>query len=104
MYHPDLSLYCTFEKVYNIGYLDKAYPFAQRKAELSFVEKLVAMHKRENTNRMRSLYHCNLCANTNYYGDIPEFGITYLGAGEIWVPDIDTDVIYVAPDLIIHYV
>lgn len=95
MYFPDLTPY-QYSPIaappnanrVNIGWLDKAHPFATSEPSVDLIR---ALHKlvHHPVRIAAPLHLCDLCGNA-------------AGTGEIEV--IAPDVIYVAPTLIAHYV
>lgn len=105
MYFKDLSKYDdSTNDVYNIGWLDSNHIFNTGYFSKSRLKKLISMEEQIRTNQTRGIYECQLCRKPtegNY--NILDKEV-FLGSAEFWIPNKDNTKIYVAPDLILHYI
>ncbi len=96
--------------IFNIGWLGKGAPFSQGNVDEFFINKLIAIYRRERVNITRSIYPCPFCFQS--YDSILDYdGILLedqkneiLGISEIWLPNKQNTKVFVSPDLIIHYI
>lgn len=111
MYYPDLSDYVYFEgisfpDVINVGWLDEKHKIATGTCESRIIDKLVALTLEEGNiqsvvNVMRGVHSCPFCGKRDIW--VGRNGRkALLGNAELWIPS--TRKIYVAPNLIIHYI
>ena len=96
-HYADLSTRCMVDEgqhIRAIGWLDAAHPFPTGAVEKDFVECLTH-HVATAWRPVASggVHFCNLCLEENRRAG---------GAQNIWIPSRDK--VYVAPDLIVHYV
>ena len=108
-FYKDLSRYeysrvpyrCAGE-LYNIGWLERCAPYPKGVVAPDLVEKLLALCKFP-VNRYRGWHDCHFCKEypVRVTDSQEEF---CLGDGEIRVPSADGKVVYVAPNLIYHYI
>ena len=91
MHVPDLSPYPYGKQPskLSVGWLDDAHEYIHGEVPDGFVERLLAFCRRPVLHTMGE-HECELCHNRT-------------GSGEIWVFG-SGESIYVAPDLIYHYV
>ena len=90
------------KQIKKIGWLDSANPFLQGNISPTFVDKLIKILNRERVNLLRGIKKCPLCSNIVY---AEGFNKGTLGISQIWVPDMhNSNIVYAAPDFIIHYV
>ena len=107
-YYPDLSPYEYIKgkaknNVLNVGWLDGKHAFRRGEIDNFLLELILGFCKRA-VNRTRGYHLCPLC-NDPPFGFIVERNKEriILGSGEIWIKGEDGK-IYVAPDLIYHYI
>lgn len=109
MFYNDLSNYqynlaFEIEKVKNIGWLEKTNSFNKRTTDPELLKKLFQLIKFKECNIYRGVHHCDLCNSDGFmYGNMENEEIL-LGHGEIWIPSITQDIVYVSPTLIYHYI
>jgi hypothetical protein len=101
-YHPDLSMAST-EKTLHVGWLAKDQPFSRGKVEQDFSRKLL-LCCRHRVRQTRGFHICPFCEQKQFGVPVEIEGkVVKLGSAEIEVVDGRAN-IYVAPDLIYHYV
>lgn len=106
MHIPDLSPYRHHEcddlvGVLAVGWLSKAHAFTEGPVSPLLLKKLTLLAIFKSINFTREGHRCDFCGI-----DFPaaEDGgiIRLLGSAEIWIPG--QNVLYAAPNLIVHYV
>lgn len=107
MYFPDLTNYFKSQiknqSVLRVGWLTKGRRFPTGRTSTLFAEKLLTMCKNP-VNRTRGFHQCDFCVYSDFAVKIQQSDQQiYLGSAEIWVSD-EQNRIYVAPNLIYHYV
>ena len=87
---------------YNVGWLERCEPYSKGDVSPELTTRLLALCKWP-VNRYRGWHHCHFC--DEYPVRITDSeGEFRLGDGEIRVAERDGNLIYVAPNLIHHYV
>jgi hypothetical protein len=109
MYIPDLAFYnygfrgrTPLSDVKAVGWLSAAYPFSTGEVEGELVQKLERLSIIARVNDTRGFHCCEFCGGQQIYlqyGDKRRL----LGTAEVWIPG-DEDILYAAPDLIVHYI
>jgi hypothetical protein len=108
-YYPDLSPYvfgrASDPKVVNIGWLSRDQPFPTAPPRPDLVDALMQCSLAP-VELYRGFHTCDLCADTGFEMMTIHYRgkRIHLGNGEIRVSDIDTDLTFAAPTLIVHYV
>lgn len=107
MFIPDQSPYSfnlprALVGVECIGWLDPAHPFQRAETTARFLNKLLALIKREPVNEMRGIHECPWCSDEEIWLESEEPKLL-LGNAEVWVPDPTRDVVFAAPNLIFHF-
>ena len=116
MYYPDLSTYeygldRPLPGVLNVGWLDRAEPYATGAVPDLFAERLRIWFGSARINQMRGIHQCNLCHNSRSIllpiSENPscesEGKSLFFGNWEIWIPS-SNQIVFACPALIIHYV
>lgn len=110
MYYKDLTPYSygfdTDFNVVNIGWLSNKYTFNQT-GTLSplFINNLEKITALGFYNHMRGSHTCEFCQNKHEYNHLEYNGKKiFLGNGEIWIPDVNTQRVFVSPSLLWHYI
>lgn len=107
-YYKDLTPYeygeCYNDKTVNIGWIDDVHPYSKGKITDEFIFFLWEYIKYP-INRTRGVYHNKRLDSqkTFHIAHYEGYHIT-LGDAEIRVVDIENDVIYAAPNLVLHYI
>jgi hypothetical protein len=88
----------------NVGWLDRTYAFPQGRTSQAFRDAL-AKHIRYSSVQTFGRHQCNLCNKKGHNVQIQlgDLGTISLGSCEILVFSAN-DLVYVAPDLVYHYV
>lgn len=105
--HPiDFSKYDdTSLNVYNIGWLGKSSDHDINYSNLSLIDKLKCLLKRERVNLTRGITLCSLCSKGENRIRVDIDGDSLLlGISEVWIPNGVQNKIFAAPDLIIHFI
>jgi len=107
-YYEDLTPYeygqCYDDKTVNIGWIDEIHPYPQGKVTEEFVLSLWEYIKYP-INQTRGVYHNKrLDPQTTFHIAHYEGYHMTLGDAEIRVVDVENDLIYAAPNLILHYI
>jgi hypothetical protein len=91
MYLPDLSPYPygKHPSKLSVGWLDSSYEYTQGDTPISFIERLAVFCQKPVLHTLGRT-QCGFCRNAT-------------GSGQVWVFG-STGIVYVAPDLIYHYV
>ncbi len=107
-YYPDLSEYTYLEElqqpnIYNVGWLDKTYPFSVGETPQLFQDRLFE-YCLNPIGQTRGWHTCQFCDTITYgFLRVEKNGKeALLGSAEIRV--YGQDKVYAAPNLIYHYV
>src|SRR5215472_204109 len=106
-YFRDLSPYCFFKSqsstsLLNVGWLDARHRYNKGKIDRHQLEKLLRLSKSHPVNRTRGWHRCPFCSVHPVIMTIDEETLC-LGGAEIRVAG-EGPVVFVAPDLICHYI
>ena len=108
MYYRDLTPYSFFApeidpKVLNIGWLDAKHSFPQQEPSEDLLDALFEKCL-QSVNQTRGMHVCQFCPSVLFGVEVSRNAkTTMLGSAEIRVEG-EKGVIYVAPNLIYHYV
>jgi hypothetical protein len=103
MFYHDLELYryglpVPLSDVVTVGWLSKEHGFPTGEIDIDLLRALEKLLYSHRVNPYRGRHVCEFCsAPVSYQGII-------LGSAEIWLPSLDGNVIFAAPDLIYHYI
>jgi hypothetical protein len=101
-YHPDLGINPSSASIY-VGWLDREHPFPNGRADSLFLQKL-ALHYCHRVRQSRRFHICQFCTERRFGIRLEIDGVVLtLGSAEVAVRD-GNGRIYVAPDLLYHYV
>lgn len=108
MYYEDLSKYSysalrSRAALLNIGWLDSSIPFRTGDVPPGFLERIAAA-VRLTSNAMRGIHGCPFCRGEDIYETIAGEPNWLLGMSEAWLPSTSSEVIYLAPSLVHHYI
>lgn len=108
MYFEDLSDYqydlsVASPEVKNVGWLAEGQPFKQGRVSQSFLEKLKLTVLRESVNQYRGRHYCEFCLAEEVWIEADNQR-KCLGSAEVWVPCAKGDLIYAAPNFVLHYI
>ena len=109
MYFQDHSIYSysaenELKNGVNIGWLSSKIPFNTGQTSIHFKNKLFDIIYLRQSNIMRGIHECDFCESKREIFIGRDDRNVLLGYGEIWIPSIDNDAIYVSPTLIYHYI
>jgi len=113
MYFADLTKYTYSQStisqsekasLINIGWLDRDHEYNKGDVSPKFLDRLCDFCSLPATSTM-GVHTCEICNNTNpiVCNKIRDRGV-HVGSSEIWVIANMSNVVYIAPDLIYHYV
>lgn len=114
MYIKDLDPYCydlggrVVRNTACVGWLEHVVPppiekSPSRESELG--KTLLELGRRWAVNRYRGTHYCTICPVPADEFILREDGEKplLLGAAELWIPSADRKIVFVAPDLVFHY-
>ena len=100
-YQYDLRAACSGVK--NVGWLGEGHAFKQGQVSQSFFEKLKLTILRESVNQYRGRHYCELCLAEEIWIE-SDNKRKCLGSAEVWIPCAKSDLIYAAPNFVLHYI
>jgi hypothetical protein len=107
MYYEDLSPY-SFTKMrsraalLNVGWLEPGEQFQTGNTPDDVTAK-IALTTLVLRNPMRGIHRCAFCNHENIY-EILDGKRILLGMSEVWFPSPTSEIIFVAPSMLLHYV
>lgn len=90
-----------------IGWLEAGCPYvtASEPVDAKFVAALRSLTLRWSVNKARGNHVCSLCSEPrDTFLENGDGRRTLLGDAELWIPAEDGSVVFVAPNLVLHYV